>query len=269
MRRRLIILLLLLATGPASADTFRAGGVGAATKLLPRLFAAFDHKGDELEVIAGLGTSGGIKALEANVLDFAVAGRHLSDQETKQGLRIALAIRTPFVLATSHPKPNDLKGAEVPGIFASPNSTWADGSPLRVVLRPQSDSDTPLLAAMFPGMAQSMDVARKRQDVPIAATDQDNASLGESIGGSLVATTLTQIQTERRNLRLVSIDGVSPSLETVATGAYRFSKTLYFVLPARENPAVERFLAFLKSQKGKELLRDTGNIVTDDEQGRP
>ncbi len=81
----------------------------------------------------------------------------------------------PFVLATSHPNPNGVKAAEVSALYASPKATWADGSPLRIILRPKSDSDTPVLSGMFAGMPSSMETARTRQDVLIAATDQDNA----------------------------------------------------------------------------------------------
>ena len=263
LRTVITALSIAMLSGPVSAETLRAGGVGAATNLLPRLFEAFNQKIDELDVIPGLGTSGGLRALEENVLDFAVAGRTINEEEKKRGLRIALEVRTPFVLATSHPNPNGVKAAEVSALYASPKATWADGSSLRIILRPKSDSDTPILSAMFAGMPSSMETARTRQDVLIAATDQDNASLGERVEGSLIASTLTQLQTEKRNVRVLPVDGVQPSVETLESGAYPYSKSLYFVLSSKENPAVDRFLAFLKSPAGKALLRETGNILVE------
>ena len=41
---------------------------------------------------------------------------------------------------------------------------------------------------------------RKRRDLSIAATDQDNADVAEKLKGSLISATLTQIMTEKRNL---------------------------------------------------------------------
>src|SRR5688500_19010822 len=94
LRTIIVVLSVVVLCGPVSAETLRAGGVGAATNLLPRLFEAVNQKTDKLDVIPGLGTSGGLRALEENVLDFAVAGRMLNEEEKKQGLRIALEVRT-------------------------------------------------------------------------------------------------------------------------------------------------------------------------------
>ena len=66
----------------------------------------------------------------------AVSGRPLSADELKQGLRVAATIRTPFVLVTSHPKPDDLESTKIAEIFSDPRATWADGSRIRVILLP-------------------------------------------------------------------------------------------------------------------------------------
>ena len=113
---------------------------------------------------------------------------------------------------------------------------------------------------MFPGMAAAIEVARQRPDVPIAATDQDNANMAERIPGSLTSSTLSQVKMERRNLRFVAIDGVEPSLENLESGAYPFAKPIYFVLPAKKSPLAERFIAFLGSPAARGALRATGNL---------
>ena len=176
-------------------------------------------------------------------------------------MTVGLAVRTPFVLVTSHASPNGLKRIEIADIFRSEKPIWADGAAIRVVLRPKSDSDTPTWIALFPGMAAALEAARKRPDVTTAATDQDNADTAERLNGSLTGSTLTQIRTEERNLRLVQVDGVSPSLSALEDGTYPYSKTLLFVLPAKPKPAVERFIIFLRSAAGQALLRRTGNIL--------
>jgi phosphate transport system substrate-binding protein len=244
---------------PAGAETLRAGGVGAVTMLLPILYEEFDRDGaNKLEVIPGMGSSGGLRALAESALDFAVSGRPLSANELKEGLRVVAAVRTPFVLVTSHAKPNDLKSTEIADIFKAPKAMWADGSVTRVILRPKSDSDTTVLGEMFPGMVSAMEAARARQDTTIAATDQDNADAAERIQGSLTGTTLTQMITEKRNLRVVAIDGVAPGVEAMEVGAYPFTKTIFFVLPAKRNAVAERFIAFTQSSNGQEVLRAKG-----------
>jgi phosphate transport system substrate-binding protein len=261
-RLGLIAAILFGAGNAAASDTIRVGGVGAATALLPHVFAAFDPSEKfKLEVIPGLGTTGGLNALAENVLDMAVSGRALKPDELARGLTQRVAIRTPFVLVTSHSRPNDLKGSEIAGIFKNAKATWGDGSPVRIILRPKSDSDTAVLGAIFPDMANAIEQARLRQDLPLAATDQDNADLAERIPGSLTGSTLTQVKMEQRRLRLVRIDGVEPSLENLERGIYPFAKTLHFVLPAKNNPVVERFVEFLLTPAGQAALKASGNLL--------
>jgi len=262
MYLRVLVILLLSLTSPLSAETLRAGGVGAATKLLPMLFAGLDPNEDiKLEVIPSLGSNGGLRALSENAIDIVVAGRPPNADELQQGLRVVVAVRTPYTLVTSRPTAQGLNSTEIADIFKAPRAMWVDGSPIRIILRPKSDSDTPVLIRIFPGMAAALEAARARHDIPVAATDQDNADAAERLKDSLAGSTLTQITTERRNLRLISIDGVVPSIDALESGAYPFSKTLYFILPAKATPAAERFVAFIQSPTGQALLRETGNIM--------
>ena len=218
--------------GPVSAETLESAEWARRRNCSRACLQDFDRTDAvKLEVIPSLGSSGGLRALSENVLDIAVSGRPLTAEELKHGLKVVAAIRTPFVLATSHRAPNGLKSTEIADIYKSPKATWADGTAIRVILRPKSDSDTPLMGGLFPGMGSALEVARARHDTNIAATDQDNADAAQRIEGSLTGSTLTQMITEQRNLRLTPIDGVAPSLATAESGAYLFSKTLYSYSP--------------------------------------
>jgi phosphate transport system substrate-binding protein len=251
------VLALLAALAPARGDELRMGGTGSATKLLEQLAGPFTAETDaKVKVIPSLGSSGGIRALTDGVLDIAVSGRPLKPEETNKGLAIGFQVRTPMVLATSHPNPNGLTREGVATVFSAQNPSWGDGTAIRVILRPRSESDTAILGQLFPGLASAMETARKRPDVPVAATDQDNADMAEQVPGSLVGSTLTQLKTEGRKLRTIAIDGVAPSLEAYERGDYPYGKTLYFVLPPTPTPLATRFLQFLRSSEGRQLLRE-------------
>jgi phosphate transport system substrate-binding protein len=169
-------------------------------------------------------------------------------------LRQAFVLRTPFGLVTSHRNPNGFRSDQVAKIFTNATS-WDDGTPIRIVLRPRSDSDTPLLGSLFPGMAAALEAARRRPEVPIAATDQDNADAAERIQTSLAGATLTQIMLEQRKLRFVPIDGVAPTMDAFETGKYPYAKVMYVVVPAAPAKASLRFLEFLQSPAGEAAMR--------------
>jgi phosphate transport system substrate-binding protein len=246
---------------PAVAEPLRAGGTGAAMGLMQQLAAGFAAVSETpLQFIPSLGSSGAIRAVAEGVIDMAVSSRPLKPEERAQGLTELAFARTPFVLATSHPSPNGLRSADIAAIFKADRPTWADGSPIKIILRPKSESDTALMGELFPGLAAVLEAARKRGDVPVAATDQDNADLAERLPGSVTGAALTQLMTERRNLRAVALDGVEPTLADFESGRYRFGKTLYLVTRARNNPNVERFMSFLQSPPARRLLREAGTV---------
>jgi len=254
-----IVTLIACNAQIAAAGDLRIGGTGAVNGMIKSVGARFTAQtGIGVTLVPSLGTSGGNSALADGVLDIAISGRPLTAAEAAKGLTIVAEFHTAFGLVTSHPKPNGLKSSEIARLYQSDNPTWADGSPIRIILRPTTDSDSWLLDHHFPGMSKAMTALRKRADLSVAATDQDNADMAEQTPGSLTGATFTQVKMENRNLRFVPIDGAVPSLEFNKTGAYPFGKSLYLVLGARKCPACERFLAFLRSPDGVTALRQAG-----------
>jgi len=115
-------------------------------------------------------------------------------------------------------------------------------------------------------MDVALDEARRRPDIPTAATDQDNAQMAEQISGSLAAPRSPKSRWSGATCASFPIDGIEPSLESFEAGSYPFEKPLYFVLPVRKSPAALRFIDFLRSAAGKSALRATGNILSRTEQ---
>ena len=251
-----------LVAGPSAAqDTLRVGGTGSAVGMLQEVGAEFTAAtGVKVEVVPSLGSNGAIRALADGWLDIAVPAQPLKPDEAAVGLRQVEVRRTAYVMATSHYKPNGLKSADLAGIFAAEKPTWADGTPIRIILRPRCDTDTALLAELFPGMGAAIETARRRAEVPTAATDQDNVALADRTEGSLVGTTMSQIKTEHRNLHVVPLDGVAPTLANFESGAYRFAKKLYIIVSRNSAPVAQRFVHFLRSPQGVKALRETETL---------
>jgi phosphate transport system substrate-binding protein len=250
----LLCLLVAISPSHARAERITLAGTGAATAFLRSLATEFTAQtAIEAEVISGMGSNGALKAMADGAIDVVAAGRPLSEAETAKGMTVAFSLRTPFVLTTSHPNPGSLSLPEINQAYASPNATWSNGEPIRVILRPKHESDTVLMEQMFSGLAEAMDSARRRPDIPVAATDQDNARLAEQTPGSLIGITYLQVVTEKRNLRLVTVDGAQPTMQNYASGVYPYGKNIDLVLPQASKPAAQRFIAYARSA-GSELL---------------
>jgi phosphate transport system substrate-binding protein len=255
----------LLAASPAGAQTVRIGGTGSANALMHSLGSAYaETSEDPISVIPSLGTNGAIRAVAAGALDIAVSGRPLKPQEEAAGLVVLATLKTPFGFLSSRQNPPGLAKNDIAALFDAARTTWADGFPLRIVMRPRSESDTALIVALFPEVGAAMERARARPEIPIAATDQDNADLAERLTGSLAGATLTQIAMEKRPLSFVDIDGVKPTLENLESGAYPYAKTFYLVAARSRRPSVDRFTAFLLSASGRKALREGGVLPARD-----
>jgi phosphate transport system substrate-binding protein len=259
-----IVLLLAGAMplgGATAAETLRLGGTGTAIGMLRQVGAEFTvATGVKVEVVASLGSTGAIRALGDGLLDIDVPAQSLTSDESAAGMRQVALLRTAYVIATSHVDASGLKSADLAEIFAAKKPTWADGTPIRIILRPRSDTDTVLLAELFAGMGKAIEEARRRAELPTAATDQDNAALADRTPGSLIGTTMTQLKTEHRNLHVLPLDGVEPTLANFESGACRFAKKLYFIVPRNSAPQAQRFVDFLRSPPGMKALREAETL---------
>ena len=245
----------------ATADTIKIGGTGAAETMLLQLGAKFESEtGIAVKLLPHLGSTGGFRALADGVVDIAVSGRKPNSEETRKGVTIALSARTPFVFVTSNKIPDDIRSSELANIIESATPIWADGRPVRIILRPKTDSDTVLIGEYFPKAKDAIETARRRPGIVVAGTDGNNADLAETTQGSLTAAAYVQVATERRDLRLLSIDGIAPTLENFKSGKYPYEKLLHIIVWNSTSTKSERFIAYLRSPEALRLMHDAGLI---------
>jgi phosphate transport system substrate-binding protein len=79
-------------------------------------------------------------------------------------------------------------------------------------------------------------------------------------------TGFTSARMKTTSLKMLAVDGVLPSRDTIISGAYAAAlrRPLYLVLPAAATPAAERFLAFVLSGEGQALLSSHGMVALED-----
>lgn len=245
------------AAARAATGRLAIGGTGAAQgtmKLLAEAFIA-QNPGVSLDLPRSLGTTGGIRALLAGAIDIATSARPVTAAEQAAGASAQPYGRTPFAFVTSlREPPSNLTSSDVREIYALKHRTWPDATPIRVILRPKSDADTNFLIAQFPGIEAALDAAHARQTIPVAKTDQDNLDEAENLAGSFTGSALAAVRSERRNLRVLPLDGIAPELATIENGTYRHVKTLYLVTSAATSPVARAFVDFVRSAQGSSLL---------------
>jgi len=267
-RRALAVIAGAALLAPASAGraqpaALRAGGTGSALgamRMVADALARRQGAGDVLALVPNLGTSGALKALQAGAIDLAFVARPLKAEESAAGL-IALEYgRSPFVIVTNRTDVKNLARARLADLVSGRAPTWTDGQPVRLVLRPRSDGDSALLAAMSPDVARALETAQARPGMVVAATDQDAADEAERLPGSLGTSTLSLMLSEHRRLALVAIDGVVPSAKTISDGTYPYQKPFFLVTRGPPSGPAKQFVEFVRSREGRAILEANGHV---------
>lgn len=247
-----------------AAEIIKIGGAGAGLGTMKLLGEAFEKKNPNIkvQVFPSLGSSGGILALSRGALDIATSSRAVRPEERASELVAFGYARTPFLFVThKNVGKDELNTSELEDIYLGKTENWPDGKRIRLVLRPETDSDTTVVKSISKGVEQALNIARSSKGKILAVTDQDCTDIVAKSEGSLGTSTLTQVVAEKLPLKVLAFDGAKPSLKAISDGTYRLSKTLYLVTAVHPRPSVRRFTEFVFSSEGRRILSNTGNLA--------
>lgn len=260
-----LLLVAGLSPSPLRADEIKIGGTGSALGTMKLLADAYHKAQSETRIVLvhNLGSSGGIKAVLSGAIHLAVSSRGLREGEVGQGAKSIAYGRTPFVFVTST-KTLGISGItteQLPDLYTGKMERWPNGTRIRLVLRPENDSDTMLVRAISPAVREAEMAAQKRPGLLVGSTDHDAIQLVEKLPGSLGTSTLALLLTERPQVVALGLNGVEPSAHSIANGSYPLSKNMLFVTTAATPPSAYKFIEFVQSPAGRAILARTGHHV--------
>lgn len=260
-----VISMTLLPMAQAGEE-LKLGGSGSCLGTMRLLAEQFQktHPDVRITVVPSLGSSGGIKAVAAGALDIGLSGRPLKEEERRLGVTAIEYGRTPFVIATGASNAtSSINIEQLAQMYAGKLTVWPDGKPLRLVLRPASESDNEILKGMSPAMNKAVSYALGREGMTMALTDQDSADAIEKITGAVGNSTLALILSERRPLKVLALNGVTPSPEAIADGVYPYYKTMFMVMGSKTSQLARDFIGFVRSPEGRNILTQNGHWIAE------
>lgn len=219
------------------------------------------HPAIRVEVLPSIGSTGAIKAVNADKIDVGLSSRALRLEERDRDVEAVPYGRTPVVFGT-HPKTpiNDITLEEVEQIYRGQKLTWPDKTPVRLVLRPKSDAYTEFLARISDRMRVATEISYTIPGLFTGITDQDAANQIERAEGSFTVTSLSLLLSEDRRIKRLTLSKVAPTVKNLESGKYPFAMTMYLVYRHNSrNSAVRTFVDFLFSREGQQILRETGH----------
>lgn len=244
----------LLVPTPAPTATpilLRVSGANTMVPLLQELGRSYSrsHPGLIVEVSGG-GSAWGLTAVEGGQAEIGMVSRPLSEGE-QAGVRAHAIARDGLALIVHPSNPiNQLDQAELPALFSGERFLWDDfgwlAGPIQIVSREPGSGDRALMAQwLLPdGRELSPNAALlPSPEAVVALVAREPAALGYVSLAHIGA-----------GVKVLRVDERAPSLESVASGEYPFTRELLLVTSEPPSPAVQAFIDWILSESGQHIV---------------
>ncbi len=205
-----------------------------------------------------LGTTGGIKALDAGRVNMVLAARALRPDEKNGNLHRPLG-RAPVVFAVhKNVGVTGLKQSELCDLYQGKVASWRDvgGARVNVALLTRNEDEGTKEAvrtslSCFKSLRESADAAVLGRSTAMVAKLRWDA-------GTIGMTQLDAAEHSGGAFSAIAIDGVAPSLEAVRSGKYRMVEEYALVTRGEPQGVARRFVEFAASADAVKILAANG-----------
>jgi phosphate transport system substrate-binding protein len=266
---KLVSIALITAVGSVAAhaqSTIKIDGSMGSMPLVQALAKAYQAKQPTVTIQfgSGLNPKARIEALVAGTIDIALASHGLDLHAlNRQGLPVTEIARTAVVFAANaSANVAGLTNDQACGIYAGRIANWKElGGPdlaIAAHARPESEVDTEVVrdgVGCLKGLAfaPSVKIVRRSSDMA--------KSLAET-SGALGVTTTTVVEQSGGKIRALALNGVVANEANVSAGKYAIVREVFLVTKGASTPAVQGFIAFIRSPEGAAVIKANSAIPT-------
>lgn len=220
-----------------------------------------EHENFEISISGG-GSGNGIAALMDGTCDIAMASRKMKDEEKKKMDEKGIDFKEveiaydgiSVVLHPSNPV-EELTKDQVHDIYTGDIKNWSEvgGPDLEIVVVSRDTASGTY--GMF--MKKVVNEDPLREDSLMQAS---NAAVRSAVAGSEGAIGYIGLGYVDDTVKPIKIDGVEPSVETVASGEYPVSRALNLYYPKDSKAGVNELIEYVLGDKGQKIVKEVGYI---------
>ncbi len=250
----LVVLLLFSTAWPVSAEEILryAGATTLQRYFMPEAARLFNDETAVRIRIEGGNTDPGIKALLNGEIDMAGSGRLLTAHEKQKGLvEHFLGWDVLAVVLHKQNPVEELNFEQLHGIFSGRLTNWQQVGGI----------DAPILVVTSPkgsGMRTAVKdlILQGREFLPREVVSAIVAEADQQVGMFPNAITVqSRSMLDAKTVKTIRVAGVEPSAANVAAGRYLLAKPLALITLGQPQGDLARFLALVKSPRGKVILK--------------
>lgn len=234
-------------------------GANAMFALNRALAVAFAKLHPDIDVVVESGGAlSALIALKRGSVDLAAMDRDLKVNEEAAGLKGYLIARNGVgIVVNPECKLNSLKAAQVRALLAGEITQWAQvgglQAPVQVISRTRGST----------GRQFVEDVILSGGDIAATAIECDGPQkLIQTVANTPNAIGYISLKDkiDLKTVSYIAVDGVVASRETLLSGRYPFTQSLYLVLQADPRSTAQEFVDFVRSRTGQEIV-DAANMI--------
>ncbi|MDR1296973.1 MAG: PstS family phosphate ABC transporter substrate-binding protein, partial [Deltaproteobacteria bacterium] len=225
---------------------------------------------DLLLTVSGTGTGEGIRSLIDGNIDIADASRDVKIEETRRAaanktelLRHVVALDCLAVIVHPSNPVGHLTMSQLKDIYLGTIVNWSQvGGPDMVIVPINRDSSSGTFEMWVEEVLQG---ARHRPDAQVQSS---SGGVAYAVSGNRHALGYVSLGFLSPEVRALAVDGVEPTLETASDGTYPIKRDLYMFTRPDRSAEVDKFLAFMESETGRDIVREAGFIPLSDSGAR-
>jgi phosphate transport system substrate-binding protein len=260
-----LVVLSMLALGlaiPAYAEKIVVEGSTTVLPIAQRAAEDFmnANTGSEISVRGG-GSGVGITSLIEGTCDIGDSSRAIKDEELEKAVgrgkdpkANVVAMDGIAIIVNDANTVNELTKAQIKAIYTGKISDWSQvGGPQEKIVVVSRDSASGTFEA-FGELA--LDKAKVRSDAMMEASNQAVASVVAKTPGGIGYVGLAFLS----GVKVVKLDGVAASKETVLSKQYKLSRPLFMYTNGKPSGLAKEFIDFILSAKGQKLVEEEGFV---------
>ncbi len=253
----------------AQAEHLTASGCSVSNKgYLTALAKEYEKRTGTKVFVRGGGTVLGVEDIRSGKVDFAAACRHRAkgdpaDVEFTQVAWDALA----FIVHESNPV-DGISLGDVRAIYAGKITNWKQlggpDAPIKIFISRAKKGLSGVESSTRDLVLKGKDPVETRHMIFLASSAIVEQLVAETPEG--FATTGFS-SARKRNVKMLKVDGVSPTFRNIVNGKYALKRPLFILTPAKPKPEVKRFLEFTLSREGQRFISSQGVVSLYDIRG--
>ena len=239
------------------SGTVSTDGSTSMEKVIGFLSEAYMNKNSAVKVTYNpTGSGSGIKAVQAGSCDIGLASRDLKPEEATDLNGTVVAIDGIAMIVNKENPVKDLTIEQIAALYKGEITNWSEvgGADAPVVLiGREAASGT---RDGFESITDTEDACKYNQELT------STGDVVQTVSSNPNAIGYASLASVKDTVKLISVEGVTPSTETIQNGSYKIQRNLVMVTKknAELSPAAKSFFEFATSSAADEWIIEAGAV---------